>query len=295
MSNERRELTEEENGTGFSRGRTDKVTQRHWTVKDSPGTYAFLHKCDLHIDHEYQRKRLSNVRIRDICREWSWVGCGTLCVSERPDGTYWVLDGQHRLLAARERADIQQLPCLVFEIDSTNREAKGFLDANTRRGPVRAFDRFNALVMAGDEVAIAVKAMVDDSPYTISDTNTQNTVHCVSALMAAAKVDKQVARNIWYVCVDIHDGAPVHNKVFRGLCYIEPRLNKLAGKGGYVRSLNVHKAIARLKAVGVPAIIAEINKAAGYHGKGGEKVYAAGVTNAMNKGRGAKLVPPLVV
>jgi len=36
-------------------------------------------------------------------------------VALRDDNKWFVVDGQHRKLAADQRSDIRELPCLVFE------------------------------------------------------------------------------------------------------------------------------------------------------------------------------------
>jgi hypothetical protein len=51
----------------------------------------------------------SQALIRQIARHWDWDLCLPLVVSRRADGSLYVIDGQHRLAAARIRGDIDHL------------------------------------------------------------------------------------------------------------------------------------------------------------------------------------------
>jgi hypothetical protein len=71
---------------------------------------------ELNIDDAYQRSidtGPSRSLIQKIAKGWDWRMCLPLVVSKREDGSLWVLDGQHRLAAAKVRGDIPYLPCCV--------------------------------------------------------------------------------------------------------------------------------------------------------------------------------------
>ena len=73
--------------------------------------------ADLQIDESYQRSidtGPSQSLVKRIARDWDWGLCQPLNVAKREDGSLWVIDGQHRLAAARDRGDIYDLPCVVI-------------------------------------------------------------------------------------------------------------------------------------------------------------------------------------
>lgn len=103
---------------------TSKIDRYGWTVKDKPGEMKMLHKSVLKVHPSYQRHALKQ-KIASIASSWSWVAAGAIIVGER-GGEYWVIDGQHRVLAAHNRADIDKLPCIIFVTDDVKQEARGF-------------------------------------------------------------------------------------------------------------------------------------------------------------------------
>lgn len=129
------------------------------------GRRAVLQNCtidELAIDPSYQRDiNLQGVTlIRSIATHWDWSLCHPLIVSERPDGSLFVVDGQHRLMAAALRGDIRDLPCVVIRYPTVEAEAKGFVALNTARRPLTPFAIFRAALAAGDEDAIGLNAMI---------------------------------------------------------------------------------------------------------------------------------------
>ena len=80
---------------------------------------------DLHIDPTYQRSidtAPSQTLIRRIAVHWDWGLCQPLTVAKRDDGMLYVIDGQHRLAAAKARHDIYDLPCVVVSSLSPGHE-----------------------------------------------------------------------------------------------------------------------------------------------------------------------------
>ena len=107
---------------------------------------------ELNVDPSYQRSvenGPSRVLIRKIAREWDWSLFQLLVVSRRPDGALYVVDGQHRLEAARLRRDLYDLPCSVYDFATTGDEADAFVAINQQRKPLGALDLFRAAVEGG--------------------------------------------------------------------------------------------------------------------------------------------------
>ncbi len=77
------------------------------------------------IDSSYQRPRLSEDRISRLASKFRWDAFRTLTIGIRPDGSYWCVDGQHRLAACR-LLGIKRVPCTVFDSDGPTHEAELF-------------------------------------------------------------------------------------------------------------------------------------------------------------------------
>ena len=137
--------TQEKNNPG-----ADKVTRYNVTVRNAPGEFLMIPKQELEVDSAYQRNRINQRRVDALTRTWDWIACGCLVVALRDDNKWFVVDGQHRKLAADQRADINDLPCLVFETTNRREEAVSFLAINQGRVGVGSLDRYRAQLISGD-------------------------------------------------------------------------------------------------------------------------------------------------
>lgn len=113
----------------------------------------------LKVDPAYQRTLdtgPSQALIRRIAVHWNWDLCQPLVVAMREGGELFVIDGQHRLEAARLRGDIQQLPAVVVRYASAADEAASFVHLNQQRRPLSKLDVFKAAVASEDPEAVAI-------------------------------------------------------------------------------------------------------------------------------------------
>ncbi|WP_305970883.1 MULTISPECIES: DUF6551 family protein [unclassified Mameliella] len=122
---------------------------------------TFLPTADLQIHPAYQRKisRVGMKRITQIITGFTWARFGALCVARDDDGTLWVVDGQHRMIAARA-LQLTAVPC-VISTATLQKQAGDFEGINTTRTTVASIDRFRARVVQGDEVAVKVHQMLE--------------------------------------------------------------------------------------------------------------------------------------
>jgi len=111
-------------------------------------------KCG--VDHNYQREVKPHV-VAKILRKFSWSKFGALSLAEQPDGTFSVIDGQHRLEAAKLHPRIADIPAVVNRLDGTQQEANVFLGINTDRTAVTTVERFWAGIEAGDQAMIRIR------------------------------------------------------------------------------------------------------------------------------------------
>lgn len=127
---------------------------------------------ELSIDPSYQRSienRASQKLIREIAQRWHWGLCQPLVVSARDEGaSLFVIDGQHRLEAARLRGDIDALPCVLVECDGAEEEAASFVQLNQNRRPLTALELFRAAIASGEEEAIAIAQAITAAGLSIA-------------------------------------------------------------------------------------------------------------------------------
>lgn len=161
------------------------------------GCLPVLQYCpveQLQIDAAYQRGMeagSSVTLIRRIAIYWDWGLCQPLFVARRSNGGLFVVDGQHRLAAARLRGDIWQLPCVVREFASAAGEAASFVALNQERRPLTKLDLFKAAIAAGDQEAKVILAALERAGLGLGHSNNKDlkpgTVNNIGGLQAALR------------------------------------------------------------------------------------------------------------
>lgn len=134
----------------------------------------YLLPQQLQIDESYQRSidtGPSQALIRKIAQHWNWDLCQPLVVARREQGDLFVIDGQHRLEAARLRGDIAQLPAVVVNYASPADEAASFVHLNQARTPLNSMQVFHAALASGDSTAIAVRDAIEVAGLTLGRSN----------------------------------------------------------------------------------------------------------------------------
>jgi hypothetical protein len=132
----------------------------------APPTLEWCAVSDLAIDPSYQRStrvRASQRLIERIAQYWDWGLCQPLAVARREDGSLMVVDGQHRLEAARLRGDLAHLPCVITRFGNAGDEAAAFVALNRQRRPLAKLDLFKAALAAGEAEETAIAAAISDA------------------------------------------------------------------------------------------------------------------------------------
>lgn len=256
--------------------KVSKIERYGWILRDLPGVFMEIDKNELNIDYSYQREDINHYKILEIARAWSWVGCGAILVAARPDGTWFVFDGQHRVLAARKRADVSAMPCMVYECESIQQEAAAFLISNDGRKPVTALGKFKCLVKAEDETAMFVGEAISSHNLEITKTATRpGQIKCVKRCQVMCALDRDAFEKSLSVAVDLcsHECA-INDDLLNGIfaCHRKYGL------------LNDKRFVRRLLDVGASSLLDSIRKTKGFRGTGGDQTVREGVLIAVNKG-----------
>lgn len=255
----------------------DKTKRYGWIMKDEPGEQTMLPKELLHVHQSYQRPVVAQ-KVKEITAAWSWLSCGSLIVGKRR-GQYWVIDGQHRALAAMRRSDITHLPCVVFETANIRQEARGFLDANTGRKPVSAISKQKALVCAGDEVAQFVQKTCAELGISIRPYATHaRHLKCIGWCMKRAQENRAAFVTVLTMVGDLSEKDDIHmpERVLEGLWIIHAK----CGTDG----LHDKRLADRVRDKGVRVLLEAANRACAYYAGGGGKIWAEGILSELNKG-----------
>lgn len=266
---------QERNPELHSQGNRDKIELYDWKLLDHPGELRMLNKRLLRVDEQYQREATES-KVKEIARAWSWLACGAVMVAER-EGLYFVYDGQHRVLAALRRSDIENLPCVVFRTAGTKEEAEAFLRANKNRKSLNGLAKFRAATAAGHPAALLVQQLISGVGRTPSEVSSGTTVRCLALMMLHAERQPDVLKRVWPLIAEVCAGNPTHERVMDGLLYIENHLPQ----GESLLDREWRKRVLR---VSYDGLLGAANRFAAAYAKGGAKVWGLGMVEAMNKG-----------
>ena len=255
----------------------DKVTRYNWTIRNAPGEFLMIPKTELEVDPAYQRNQINQRRVDNLSRAWDWIACGCLVVSLRDDNKWFVMDGQHRKLAADQRSDIRELPCLVFEMATRREEALGFLAINQGRVGVNSLDRYRAQLISGDKTAYAVEAMLKSTGHRAGHTATARTVGCVGCLYTLCAEDRERFERLWPLLAELHPDSAMTELVIKGLWTVDKWLGD--------RSVTEPPYREKLLAIGGKGLTHEIRREMAVIGQGGTRVCACAIAKYLNKQR----------
>lgn len=162
---------------------TPTVTRNRRLKADASST-TWLPLNQLVVDSTIQRP-LDETRAERMADALDLSLLGIIEVSARPNGTYHVLDGQHRVAALRLAGfHTESVECKIHNGLDEAAEAARFVGLNTFRAP-RAFDRFKVRVRAGDPVAVGVDRILMEFGWRLMPGATDG---CFTAVQAAERV-----------------------------------------------------------------------------------------------------------
>lgn len=257
-------------------GRT-KVDVYQWKTTGQPGRFQMIHKSQLRIVQDSYQRVVRDRSVAEYAANWNWASAGALIIGNR-DGVFYVIDGQHRLLAARKRADISELPCLVFDEMTEVKEAQAFLDVNKNRSVMRAHDTHNAAAVAGDELAAYVNRVIEETGLSLKKCAKNVGETCsVAWCLSAAKKDRKAFEEVLAIAARLSakDQMPVKEILLGGLMYLHEHLD--AG-------LNDRRLMDRMNVLGSMALIQAAKRSAAMYVTGGARIYALGMLHEINKG-----------
>ncbi|MDF1734966.1 MAG: hypothetical protein P1U37_06745 [Minwuia sp.] len=120
-------------------------------------------------DPRFQRGlgRKSHHLIRRIAQNFQWCLFGIIICTDNGDGTFMVIDGQHRAIAATLHGSVRSVPVFVTDAETLHEQARAFLDINRHRVKLNALQIHKARRTAGDPDAAAIARICDETGITI--------------------------------------------------------------------------------------------------------------------------------
>lgn len=159
----------------------------------------------------------------------------------RVKGKYYIVDGQHRWMAARSALGAGQLiPCMVFDVETPEEAAGLFLAANKHKN-VKALDKFFVQLVRRDANALAVQAILKKHDLAISRNGSEGCVRAVDACISvfnrqrgAQTLDRVIGilRSAWG-----RDADAYHSALIRGLGVIIAKYGEALDDGDLARKL----------------------------------------------------------
>lgn len=138
------------------------------------------------VDETYQRS-LNRERVERIAADFNPRQFGYLKVSRR-DGKYYVIDGQHRLAAAK-LLGFTALPCNVYEGLDQRTEAEDFRSQQDNASRIHTRDRFRSAVVADDEESVRIAKIVREYGFTINGLGSEaNHAGCISSVATLQRI-----------------------------------------------------------------------------------------------------------
>lgn len=114
-----------------------------------------LQISNLIVDPNVQRS-LDRSRVARIADDLDLDAIGIITVSHRGNGSYHVIDGQHRVEALRlAGGDGERVSCRIFNGLAVEEEARLFRLLNNTKS-LQALERFRVRVIEGDPVAVSI-------------------------------------------------------------------------------------------------------------------------------------------
>ena len=244
------------------------------------GRILMVNVYALNVDNTYQRPAVMQ-KVSKISRDWSWIACGAITAVNR-DGQMFVIDGQHRVLAAR-KANIGEIPCVLFNSESRKQEAIGFLDVNTFRTPITGEQRFKTQIVTEDETTLFVKSTLERLGVTLEKGKGANSPMSMSGFSWAvrnAKKDKYAFTIVMEIAAVMGIDTALKVRVLDAMIYF----HKFASL-----PIDDTKVKSKIINLGMDVISNQIRKTVAINGRGSQLIYCQALLFLVNKGLRTKI------
>lgn len=145
--------------------------------------YETVRLAELSTEGRFNRP-VSDAAVEKILSDFNAKAFGALILWERAPRDFVIIDGQHRVEAARRRGireDAKCLPAVVYRGITLSQAAELFVQHNATK-MVSAYDKFRALLTAGDLESMEIDRIVRAHDLIVASHHGDGTVSCVDAI-----------------------------------------------------------------------------------------------------------------
>lgn len=230
------------------------------------------------------QRELNKARVDYLAENLDLEQIGTPTVSER-DGTFWIIDGNHRITALELIGwGDQKIQCWTYTDLTEAEEAEKFLKLNDVLA-VSAFDRFTKGVNAGRTVEVDIDRIVRGQGLVVSRNRIPGSINAVGTLRRIyTRSGAKVLSRTLKIIRDAYGDPGLESSVLDGIAMLCDR---------YTTALDDTLVIARLSAAhgGVNGLLnkAEVLRQRTGNAKG--QCVAAAAVEIYNVRRGGKKLP----
>ena len=168
-----------------------------------------------------QQRPLDSGKARKIAQDFEPRSVGRLIVNRRADGVVWLIDGQHRAHAMRQKGITLAL-CSVFDGLSLQEEARLWVKYNGHHMP-RGLALYHGALMAGEQESTEIDRIVQAHGYYVPRSSGATGAAAIAAVGALQYIYRrgssaglslvlQIVREVWP-----GDPHAVDGKVLQGL------------------------------------------------------------------------------
>jgi hypothetical protein len=257
-------------------------------VKKKGVNVEWLPVSALHIDERVQRAIIAP-RVRHLVSNFvpEKVNTPPLVVSLRADGRYYVLDGSHRVTAARKAGYGElRVKCEIHHNLTLPQEGALFLSANDSR-PVSPVDKYRIGLVAGDPATQEIEGIIAGFGLRVASNSSDGVVRCVDALY------RLHAKNLLEETLEVTTAAfgtrseALEQLVLRGISEVVGRYNGQLDRPALVKKLSKRSGAAA-------GLIADARALSAIRPISKSRALAEIVVDTYNKGRrGDSGLPPL--
>jgi hypothetical protein len=240
---------------------------------------------DITIDQRVQRV-LDHTRVASIAATFDWAAFGVPTLSRRLDGVLVIVDGMHRIEAARANGHVDVSPQMkVHNGLSLEEEAALFLLLNNTRKP-SPVDLFRIGVISGDKDLIEMNTLIESAGLEVANAG-RKAFRAVTAMRRIYSAEPIAAARALDVCVSAWgvSSDSVQGSIFEGMGLFFLRygdganLDELAHRlsqypGGALALLGAARGLGRIRSVSIPNAVGDIT------------------LSEYNKGRRTRMLPP---
>lgn len=245
-------------------GRGERASQLRWVALGELGVSV------------HAQRKFSQTHTESIAAEFDLEKLGFPVVSSR-DGSYWIVDGQHRIAAAKMFGftDTDTIQCEVYEGLTEKEEAEFFLGRDFRRG-VHPFDKFRIAVTAERTVETAIQRLANVNGIKISKSDG---ISCVGTLKTIyERSGPVVLGRTLRIIRDAYGDAGYDRAVVDGVAMVCARYgDQFSAEDATAKLGNIHG--------GVNGLLGAAAKLRLQTGNAKSSCVAGAVVEALNKGR----------